>query len=103
MPPPPAPPLPAPATPPPPPPLPPPPTLLPELINLVLAAPIANEEQMSEAEALACILNVTERRPKWLISQVHPDKQPGFLEEAIAAAARVNQAMDVRSRHVNEV
>ena len=29
---------------------------------------------MSEAEALA-ILNVTERRPKWLIiSQVHPDK-----------------------------
>ena len=73
-----------------------------ELINLVLAVLIANEGQMSEAEALA-ILNVTERRPKWLISQVHPDKHPGFLEEAIAAAARVNQAMDVRSRHVNEV
>ena len=57
---------------------------------------------MSEAEALA-ILNVTERRPKWLLSQVHPDRHPEFLEEAIAAAARVNQAMDVRSRHVTEV
>ena len=64
-----------------------PPPLLPELINLVLAVPIANEGHMSEAEALA-ILNVTERRLKWLISQVHPDKHPGFLEEAIAAAAR---------------
>jgi hypothetical protein len=49
------------------------------------------------------ILNVTERRPKWLLSQVHPDRHPEFLEEAIAAAARVNQAMDVRSRHVTEV
>ena len=52
-------------------------------------------------------MNVTETstRPKWLIShpQVHPDKHPGFPEEAIAAAARVNQAMDVRSRHVHEV
>jgi hypothetical protein len=60
---------------------------------------------MSEVEALACILNVTERRPKWLISQVHPDKPPWVPgdQKAMAAAARVNQAMDVRSRHVNEV
>ena len=57
---------------------------------------------MSEAEALA-ILNVTERRPKWLVSQVHPDKHPEFSAEATAATARVNRAMDVRSRHVTEV
>ena len=75
---------------------------MPELITLVLAVPIANEGQMSEAEALA-ILNVTERRPKWLLSQVHPDKHPEFGAEATAATARVNQAMDVRSRHVTEV
>jgi hypothetical protein len=43
----------------------------------VLAVPIANEGQMSEAEALA-VLNVTQRRPKWLFSQVHPDKLPRF-------------------------
>ena len=54
---------------------------------------------MSEVEALA-ILNVTERRPKWLLSQVHPDKHPDFSAEATAATARVNQAMDVRFRHV---
>ena len=35
--------------------------LVPEFINLVLAVPIANEGQMSEAEALA-VLNVTQRR-----------------------------------------
>ena len=57
---------------------------------------------MSEVEALA-ILNVTERRPKWLLSQVHPDKHPDFSAEVTAATARVNQAMDVRSRHVTEV
>ena len=59
---------------------------------------------MSEVEALA-ILNVTERRPKWLlsVSQVHPDKHPDFSAEATAATARVNQAMDVRNRHVTEV
>ena len=72
------------------------------LISLVLAVHIANEGQMSEVEALA-ILNVTERRPKWLLSQVHPDKHPDFSAEATAATARVNQAMDVRSRHVTEV
>ena len=57
---------------------------------------------MSEAEALA-VLNVTQRRPKWLLSQVHPDKHPDFEAEATMATARVNQAMDVRSRHVTEV
>jgi hypothetical protein len=31
--------------------------------------------QMSEAEALA-VLHVPQRRPKWLLSQVHPDKHP---------------------------
>ena len=46
---------------------------------------------------------VTERRPKWLLSQVHPDRHPDCRDEATAAAARVNQAMDVRSRHVTEV
>ena len=81
---------------------PPPPPPLPQLISLVLAVHIANEGQMSEVEALA-ILNVTERRPKWLLSQVHPDKHPDFSAEATAATARVNQAMDVRSRHVTEV
>ena len=51
--------------------------------------------QMSEAEALA-VLNVTQRRPKWLLSQVHPDKHPDFEAEATMATARVNQAMDVQ-------
>ena len=92
--------MPPPPAPPPPPPPPPPP--LPELIRMVLAVPIANEGQMSEAEALA-ILNVTEKRPNWLRLQVHPDKHPDFREEATAATARVNQAMDVRSRHVTDV
>ena len=62
------------------------------MITLVLAVPVANEGQMSEAEALANILNVTERRPKWLLSQVHLDKHPEFRAEATAATARVNQA-----------
>ena len=81
---------------------PPPPPPLPEFINLVLAVPIANEGHMSEAEVLA-VLNVTQRRPKWLLSHVHPDKHPDFEAEArcTMATARVNQAMDVRStRHM---
>ena len=57
---------------------------------------------MTEAEALS-VLNVTERRPRWLLSQVHPDKHPECTVEATAATARVNEAMDVRSRHVTEV
>ena len=57
---------------------------------------------MNEDEALA-VLNVTERRPKWLLYQVHPDKHQDFIAEATAATARVNQAMDVRFRHVTEV
>ena len=66
---------------------------------MVLAVTIANEGQMSEEAALA-ILNVTEKRPNWLRLQVHPDKHPDFREEATAAAARVNQGMDVCNRHV---
>ena len=85
-----------------PPPPPPPPPPLPQWISLVLAVHIANEGQMNEDEALA-VLNVTERRPKWLLYQVHPDKHPDFIVEATAATARVNQAMDVRFRHVTEV
>ena len=49
------------------------------------------------------VLNVTDRRPKWLLSQVHPDRNPEWRAAAERAAARVNQAMDVRSRHVTEV
>ena len=71
------------------------------MITLVLAVPIGNEGQMSETEALV-ILNVTEKRPNWLRLQVHPDKHPDFREEATAATARVNQAMDVRCRHVTD-
>ena len=57
---------------------------------------------MSQAEALE-ILNLTHKRAKWLLSQVHPDRHPDCLDEATAATARVNQAMDVRMRHVTEV
>ena len=46
---------------------------------------------MSEGEALA-VLNATKRRPKWLLSQVHPDKHPNFEAEATMATVRVNQA-----------
>ena len=83
---------------PPPPPSPP----LPDLIARILAVETQREGDMSEAEALE-ILNVTDRRPKWLLSQVHPDRHPCFRDEATAAAKRVNQAMDVRTRHVTEV
>ena len=41
---------------------------------------------------------VTERRPKWLLSQVHPDRHPDCRDEATAAAAHVNQAMDVSAQ-----
>ena len=82
----------------PPPPPPPPPA---ELIQLVLAVPIEREGDMSEAEALA-ILNVTHKSPKWLILQVHPDRHPDHQAEAKAATSRVNQARDVRCRHVTD-
>ena len=48
-------------------------------------------------------MNVTDKRPKWLLSQVHPDRHPMWHDEATAAAALVNQAMDVRLRQVTEV
>ena len=57
---------------------------------------------MTNAEALA-VLDVTDKRPKWLLMQVHPDRNPDHITEATAASARVNEAMDVRSRHVTEV
>ena len=67
-----------------------------------MAVPILLEGQMTEAEALA-VLNVTGKRPKWLLVHVHPDRNPDHKAEATAASARVNEAMDVRSRHVTEV
>ena len=69
---------------------------------MVLAVRVARDGNMEQHEALQ-ILNLTERRPKWLLSQVHPDKHPNRREEATLATTRVNQAMDVRSRHVTEV
>ena len=75
---------------------------LPDLIARILAVEVRHEGDMSQAEALE-ILCVTEKRPKWLLCQVHPDRHPDCRDEATAAAALVNQAMDVRSRHVTEV
>ena len=57
---------------------------------------------MSEEEALS-VLNVTHKSTRWLLKQVHPDKHPDHRAEAEAATARVNQARDVRCRHVTEV
>ena len=68
-----------------------------ELIVLVLAVPVETEGQMTAEEALA-IFNVTHRSPRWLLAQVHPDKHPHHTSQAQAAAARVNQARDIRSR-----
>ena len=48
---------------------------------------------MTEKEALQ-VLNVTAKRPKWLLSQVHPDRHPEWRAAAERAAARVNEAMD---------
>ena len=53
-------------------------------------------------EALS-VLNVTHKSTRWLLKQVHPDKHPDYRAEAEAATARVNQARDVRCRHVTEV
>ena len=55
------------------------------------------EGQMTRDEALA-VLNVTDRRPKWLLLQVHPDKHPGREDEAAAAMKRVKQARDIMCR-----
>ena len=56
---------------------------------------------MTEAEALA-VLMVSELRPKKLLFAVHPQRNPDRREEAEAAARHVNQAMDMRSRHITE-
>jgi hypothetical protein len=96
---------PPPRPPPPPPPPPPPEQLNPspdELIDRILSINILSDGSMTDSEALQ-ILQVTTRRPKWLLSQVHPDKNPHRRAEAKEAASRVNQAMDIRMRHVTEV
>ena len=93
---------PPPPPPPPQPPPPPPPPPVPELIQMVLSVPVQAEGQMSEEEALS-VLNVTRKSPRWLLKQVHPDKHPNHEAEAEAATARVNQARDVRCRHVTVV
>ena len=67
----------------------------------MLAVPIEREGDMTEAEALA-ILNVTHKSPKWLLLQLRPDKHPHHKAEAQAAVSRVNQARDVRCRHVTD-
>ena len=54
-----------------------------------------------QAEALA-ILNVTHKSPKWLLLQVHPDKHLDDQAAAKAAVSRVNQARDVRCKHVTD-
>jgi hypothetical protein len=93
------------ASPPPPPPQPPqpPPPPLAELITLVLAVPVETEGQMTaEPEEALAILNVTHKSPRWLLAQVHPDKHPHHTSQAQAATARVNQARDIRSRHVTD-
>ena len=63
---------------------------------------VAHEGNMTPGEALQ-VLQVTERRPRWLLAQVHPDKHPERQSEATQATARVTQAMDVRTRHETEV
>ena len=51
------------------------PPVPPDLIALVLAVVIMDEGRMTSQEAFA-ILDVTDRRPVWLLSQVHADKNP---------------------------
>ena len=66
-------------------------------ISAVLAIPVETSGRMSDDEALKILL-LTGKRGKWLLSQVHPDRNPDRIEEATEATARVNQAMDIRSR-----
>ena len=56
---------------------------------------------MSDEEALA-ILNVTEKSSRWLLLHLRPDKHPHHEAQAEAALSRVNQARDVRCRHVTD-
>ena len=58
---------------------------------------------MSEFEAYQ-VLRVAGKsgvKGKWLLAQVHPDRHPERLAEATKATARVNQAMDKKSRVVD--
>ena len=57
---------------------------------------------MTADEALA-ILNVTDKRPVWLLAQVHPDKHQTRQDDAVAATARVNLARQVRGGRVSEM
>lgn len=72
------------------------------LIARVLEIRIRHDGAMTTAEASRLLQICGEKKPKWLLAQVHPDKQPQHKRlEAAAAAARVNQAMDVlKSRRV---
>ena len=71
-----------------------------DFISRVLAVPLRTEGQMSHQEALQILL-LTDHRAKWLLSQVHPDRHPNRRAEATKATARVNQAMDIRTRMTN--
>ena len=83
--------------------MPPAPPVPPDFITLVLAVFVKHKGNMELGEAL-CVLGVTEKRPKWLLAQVHPDKHPEREGEATQATARVNHAMVVCGwRHVTEV
>ena len=75
--------------------VPPPPTPQEDLITRILRIRIRHDGAMTVEEA-ARLLLLTDKRPKWLLAQVHPDKHPGRQSEAVIAAARVNQAIDVR-------
>ena len=77
------------------PPRPPPPPV--DWIRRILAVAVDRDGNMTDGEA-AAILGLTDRPPKWLIAQVHPDKHPRRQDEAAAAATRVNQAMDLMQR-----
>lgn len=79
-------------------PSPPSPPSPPDLIHRILKVVVRQDGNMSDEEA-AAILRVTDRKPKWLLAQVHPDKHPAHRHEhAAAAATRVNQAIDVRKK-----
>ena len=72
------------------------------LITQIIGIQVVHDGLLTKAEAHQ-ILDVTKKRPRWLLTQVHPDKHPGRFADASLATSRVNQAMDLCSRHVTEV
>ena len=71
----------------------------PDWIATILGVRVRHDGAMTAAEAARLLKLSGERKPKWLLAQVHPDKQPPHRRlEAAAAAARVTQAIDVRRR-----